>query len=342
VPSQLNLCDLVVSELVVLKLCLFCHRPFPGNDELEQFPLGKRVAYDVQRGRLWCICEGCRRWTLAPFEERWEALEEIERSATDRGRLLHQGENIALLRVGELEVVRVGAAGLREEAWWRYGQVLQERQRNARGIVKRGRALYVAWLLLLQVPVFGAWDGSLWIKRAKRARFGKKAWSGALECFECGAPIKELKFDDRDAIQMIPGADALPAIALKCKRCSSGSGELRGPAAVHTLRRLLAFHNFTGADEAGVEAAVVRIERSGSPTQLLQRCVEQRVPVLRLPADAVLGVEIALNEANERALLALDVAELDARWKEEETIAAIVDRELTDIVRRASLPSRER
>jgi hypothetical protein len=313
----------------MLKLCLFCHQPFSSNDQLEQFPIGKRIAYDLQRGRLWCVCEACRRWTLAPFEQRWEALEEIERLVTDHGRLLHQGENIALLRAGELELVRVGRAGLSEEAWWRYGQQLHQRHQAARSIVKRGRALYVAWLVLLQVPVFGAWEGDLWINRARHARFGKQAWSGLLQCTECGAPIRELKFANRESVQMVPGNDALPAIALTCARCQHGSAQLHGPAAVHTLRRLLAFHNFSGADQAGVDAAVARIERNGSPSELLERCAEQRVPVLRLASDATLGVEIALNEENERALLNLDVAELEARWREEETIAAIVDGELT-------------
>jgi hypothetical protein len=27
------------------------------------------------RGRLWAVCSSCGRWTLAPFETRWEVLE---------------------------------------------------------------------------------------------------------------------------------------------------------------------------------------------------------------------------------------------------------------------------
>ena len=61
----------------VIRRCLACHRPFPGNDVVEHFPASRRIAYDPERGRLWAICDGCGRWTLAPIETRWEALEEL-------------------------------------------------------------------------------------------------------------------------------------------------------------------------------------------------------------------------------------------------------------------------
>ena len=86
--------------------------------------MGRRVAYDPGRGRLWVICSTCKRWSLTPMEDRWEALEELEKLTTDKARLLSQTDNIALLRVGPLEVVRVGKAQLTEEAWWRYGREL--------------------------------------------------------------------------------------------------------------------------------------------------------------------------------------------------------------------------
>jgi hypothetical protein len=46
----------------------------------------------------------------------------------DRARLLSQTDNIALLRAGPLEIVRVGRANLSEEAWWRYGRELTTRR----------------------------------------------------------------------------------------------------------------------------------------------------------------------------------------------------------------------
>ena len=86
--------------------CLVCHTPFPPNESLEHFPLGNRVAYDPSKGRLWAVCKECKRWSLAPIEERWEALDELEKIVRDRARLLSQTENIALQRSGRLEIVR--------------------------------------------------------------------------------------------------------------------------------------------------------------------------------------------------------------------------------------------
>ena len=109
-----------VTETLLYTHCLVCHTPFPANEELEHFSTSNRVAYDAERGRLWAICRSCKRWSLAPIEERWEALEELEKLVKDRAKLLSQTDNVALLRAGELDVVRVGRANLTEEAWWRY------------------------------------------------------------------------------------------------------------------------------------------------------------------------------------------------------------------------------
>ncbi len=88
--------------------CVFCHRSFEENESLEHLRAGRRLAYDPVQGRLWHICSSCRRWTLAPIEERWEALEELERLVADRSRLLAETDNIALLRAEDLKIVRVG------------------------------------------------------------------------------------------------------------------------------------------------------------------------------------------------------------------------------------------
>jgi hypothetical protein len=110
--------------------CLVCGTPFEANDQLEHLPHGSRVAFDPARGRLWTVCRSCRRWSLSPIEDRWEALEELERLTTDKARLLSKTDNIALLRSGPLEIVRVGKAQLTEEAWWRYGRELTTRKRT--------------------------------------------------------------------------------------------------------------------------------------------------------------------------------------------------------------------
>ena len=59
--------------------CIFCHSSLGANEAIEHFPVGRRLAFDAARGRLWVVCRSCERWNLTPLEERWEAIEECER-----------------------------------------------------------------------------------------------------------------------------------------------------------------------------------------------------------------------------------------------------------------------
>jgi hypothetical protein len=54
--------------------CLFCNKSLGKNETLETFPVGKRLAFDAAKGRLWVVCPSCERWNLSPLEERWEAI----------------------------------------------------------------------------------------------------------------------------------------------------------------------------------------------------------------------------------------------------------------------------
>ena len=59
--------------------CIFCKRPLGSNEVVETFPVGRRLAFDAAKGRLWVVCRKCQRWNLTPLEERWEAVETCER-----------------------------------------------------------------------------------------------------------------------------------------------------------------------------------------------------------------------------------------------------------------------
>lgn len=101
--------------------CLFCYRDLGRNEFVEHFQIGRRLAFDAAKGRLWVVCRGCQRWNLTPLEERWEAIEECERAFSDT-KLRVSTDNIGLARVREgLELVRIGAPKRPEMAAWRYG-----------------------------------------------------------------------------------------------------------------------------------------------------------------------------------------------------------------------------
>ena len=112
------------------RTCLFCKKPLGSNEVLESFPVGRRLAFDAEKGRLWALCRKCRRWNLTPLEERWEAIEECERLF--RGtRARVSTENIGIARHPEgLELVRIGKPRRPEFAAWRYGDQMGDRRRR--------------------------------------------------------------------------------------------------------------------------------------------------------------------------------------------------------------------
>jgi hypothetical protein len=60
---------------LVYTTCIFCHGALGANEAIEHFPVGRRLAFDGEKGRLWVVCRRCERWNLTPIEERWEAIE---------------------------------------------------------------------------------------------------------------------------------------------------------------------------------------------------------------------------------------------------------------------------
>ncbi|HEX8904283.1 MAG TPA: hypothetical protein VF771_05535, partial [Longimicrobiaceae bacterium] len=139
----------------VFDTCIFCGSRLPANDRLEHFPAGRRVAFDAERGRLWAVCGACGRWNLAPFEERWEALEELERLVAGRGRVLAQTDHVALVQADGVDVIRVGRARLAEEAWWRYGRELQRRRRFGNLLLAMDVAVLPVFTLVARHRAFG-------------------------------------------------------------------------------------------------------------------------------------------------------------------------------------------
>jgi len=124
--------------------CLFCAQRLGGNEVLEHFPVGRRLAFDPAKGRLWVVCRSCERGNLSPLETRWEAIEEADR-AYRSARLRVSTDNIGLAQLSEgLELVRVGTPPQAELVAWRYGDQFGRRHRR-----------YVALASLAGVGMFG-------------------------------------------------------------------------------------------------------------------------------------------------------------------------------------------
>src|SRR3954463_2400460 len=144
---QLHRFDRLAVFRAMYSTCLFCNSSLGANDQIPAFPVGRRLAFDPARGRLWVVCTRCGRWNLSPLEERWEAIDECERLF--RGtRLRYSTDNVGLARIGEhLELVRIGPALLPEIASWRYGARIEQHaaptngKRHAKALVRRGASL---------------------------------------------------------------------------------------------------------------------------------------------------------------------------------------------------------
>lgn len=325
--------------------CLVCATPFPANEVLERFPTGERVAFDPARGRLWAVCRACKRWSLAPIEERWEALEELEKLVRDKARLLSQTDNISLLRVGPLEIVRVGRANLTEEAWWRYGRELTNRRESYKklslaGSVVAGAVMLGGWATGA-AGVMGVWW--LWgnapeavTGAARWLRFGGAAWRGDDLCPRCGHAFSVIRYRDRGEIFLLPGAEERggPEVVYRCPACGAvreGGLHLEGPRAEHALRRVLAYHHYAGASETRVRSAARLIQEAGTPRDLARIVVKDGRRLGDLQRTGAIALEIASNESAEQRLLELELADLEATWALEEELASIVDGELTEV-----------
>ena len=111
--------------------CIFCQKSLGSNEVIESFPIGRRLAFDSAKGRLWAVCRHCERWNLSPLETRWESTEECERAFSET-RLRVSTDNIGLARLPEgLELVRLGNPLREEFAAWRYGDQFGRRRRRA-------------------------------------------------------------------------------------------------------------------------------------------------------------------------------------------------------------------
>ena len=136
--------------------CIFCSGRLGANEAVEHFPVGRRLAFDSAKGRLWVVCSACQRWNLTPIEERWEAVEEAERLFRGQ-RLRAQTDNIGLTKLREgTELVRIGPALRPEFAAWRYGRVFGARFRRRTAALTGGAVALGAGAAVVGAPIVSA------------------------------------------------------------------------------------------------------------------------------------------------------------------------------------------
>ncbi|HEX6135972.1 MAG TPA: hypothetical protein VFZ24_18510 [Longimicrobiales bacterium] len=324
--------------------CIFCSAELGANEALESFPVGRQIAFDAWKGRLWAVCPVCGRWNLAPIEERWETVEAAEKLYRD-ARLRVQSENVGLARLPDgTRFVRVGGAVPGELAAWRYGtQLLRRRKRYLiTGALSAG-ATVAFWggLQATGVGIAGLMGVSRWWENRRQRRIvyriPDRADSGA------GLVIRRFHVDGmhldagwtgnlevhiRDAHRDKPSA-----WSGNVRKASTDIAVVAGASARGLLARAMVHVNKSGATRAKLNEADRLLAQMGSAEEVLRRAAAGGAALGRhagsdprvLKGPESLVFEMALNEESERRALEGELAALEAAWREAEEIAAIAD-----------------
>src|SRR5258708_18515969 len=118
----------------MFRSCAFCDAAFDGDGGPAGLGVGRRIAFDEWRGRLWVVCPRCSRWNCTPCDDRLERMEAVARAAS-QGRIAASTDQVALIRWERYDFVRVGKPPRVELATWRYGERLRNRQRERMKVV---------------------------------------------------------------------------------------------------------------------------------------------------------------------------------------------------------------
>ncbi len=311
------------------RTCLFCRHDLGANDTIEAFPVGRLLAFDSAKGRLWVVCRHCERWNLSPLDERWEAVEQCERLFRDAKQRVCS-TNIGLARPGEgIELVRIGAALRPEFAAWRYGDQFGRRRRRAAmttaAWIAGGGAVIAGAAALGIAAVGGYWvyrAGESYVRRVRDERLV------ALVHDELGTGLTVLGRHTAGA-RLVPEAQESGGWKLVLPHVS-GIGTICGDAALQAAGLIMPAINGMGGPLGMVQRAIKRLENFTDLTDYLRSAAAASAlrpggTVAGLPLDMRLAIEIAVNEEAERCALEGELWLLELAWQEAEEIAAIAD-----------------
>lgn len=331
--------------------CLFCHKPLGTNGVVESFPVGRRLAFDQRQGRLWVVCHRCRKWNLTPLEERFEAIEACERLYRDARKRVST-DQIGLAKLGEgLELVRIGEPLRPEFAAWRYGSAFV-RRRLVYGSV------FTAGLATAGFLFYGTFGGGGAALLAQFAFQGMQFIQPQLERRRVTSIVtadqrtRVVRRLDARTIKLRPARESsgwgislslpkeggvathLRRVRRAINRVYPGLGEkdreeveLEGDEARRVAAKVLPHILEYGGTRKQTATAVQRIESQGGPEGFMNFLARNpRQFIIDGSYENWLGVEMAVNEENERRALQDELRYLELAWEEAEEIAKISDK----------------
>lgn len=325
--------------------CLFCNKPLGNNEALETFPVGRRLAFDAEKGRLWVVCRECERWNLSPLDERWEAIEQAERLYRDtRRRVATDNIGLAHLRDGTT-LVRIGKPQRPEFAAWRYGDQFGRRRR--RQLLVAGAGVAALGALATGGTIAGVGVGGFGYLLAQ---LGQRIVRGSPEDV-----VAKIRTDNDGLVHVrrrhlaessiARAEDGSMSLYLRFKK---GNATFEGREAERIASIILPKVNRFGGGRKAVSQAVSEIEQSGSTEAYLERLTKtaheyarpfptkkrsrwsgnydfNKYGLFSLPGPHRLALEMALHEEAERRAMEGELLQLEDAWKEAEEIAAIAD-----------------
>jgi hypothetical protein len=327
----------------VYSTCLFCNQPLGANTSIDAFPVGRRLAFDPSKGRLWVVCRKCERWNLSPLDERWEAIEQAERLYSDTRRRVAT-DQIGLGRLTDgTELVRIGEPLRPEFAAWRYGDQFGRRRR--RQVIIAGVGLAAVGGIAVGGMVVGV---SIAGFTGLFGQIGRALIHGTAD-----AVVAKVRTDDGRVLPvrrrhlaestLSRGSDNTLRIDLRYK---NGQSRFEGPEALRIASIVVPSVNRFGGSRTTVTAAVNEIENGGGPERYIEQLARRaevmtqvrgrphrfgrkgrigKTGLYGLTTVDRLGLEMALHEDAERRAMAGELALLEVAWRDAEEIAAIAD-----------------
>ena len=321
------------------RACLFCHGDLGENAAVEHLPVGRRIAFDAGKGRLWVVCRKCERWNLTPFDDRWEAIEECERLF--RGTTMRLStDQIGLARLREgTELVRIGEPLRPEFAAWRYGDQFGRRRVRHALLIGAGAFGMVGLILVPKLVGLSIGGGGLYNVINPMLSTIKSRRTVARVPLEDGAtlPITQMQIEHTRVTPRSSGWGLhIP------ERKGSWNGKprgdlvvLQGAAAHQALQKILPRVNRQGASRERVKQAVRVLEEAPSTDSLVGRVTESPAAYWKgkksgylhhLAPEVRLALEMGAHEDAERRWLAGELLELEEAWRAAEELAAIADK----------------
>jgi hypothetical protein len=285
--------------------------------------VGRRIAFDEWRGRLWVVCPRCSRWNLTPFDDRLERIEAVARAA-GQGRIAASTQQVSLIRWGRYDFVRVGKPLRVELATWRYGERLRNRQRERMKVVLPLTVAAIGLGVAANVAAGGGFGLVVWnVHRAVdwfyRRMVGNRKISMAEApiCARCGS-LMQLRARHVQFARVVPDTHAEMAVLLSCPQCHTEGAQLTGAEAVQVLRQGLTYLNEVRRFGKRAEDAAREVDKVGGPEWLMRDVAYHQKTLRSLRPERRLALEMAVDEQAE-------AEELERQWREAEELADIAD-----------------